>query len=382
MAIEIRKVDGSNMQDLGKVWSITYRDGEPFVVDETRKHLSDNFVAYLDGKPVGGYGVSAMTATRGQAEFQCGGVLAVAVMPHIRNSGVGSEMMRQSIRDYYDLGYELMHLYPFRESWYRRFGYEVCGTRYKITVESAKFPRVKGELPVEQYGVEGLDKIQECYRTFAHRRSGLNLRHNGQWERMMPQESNRTIYTAGDPVEAYAIVQHKTEFWINQDIIEVVWTTKRGYESILAVLRAIGKNKTSVTWFEPSDSPYRTYFWDNGSTLAVTNSLMYRVVNVKKALEGLKPTSSGHFTLQVLDEIVPENSQCWAIDFSPAGVEVKAADSADLVMGEGQFAQAFLGEPSLAVIAANGFVEVRDAKALAEAEKLLTPSPTLCFEAF
>ena len=304
------------------------------------------------------------------------------MMTHIHNSGVGSEMLRKAIHDYYDKGYELMHLYPFRESWYRRFGYEVCGVRYKIKVDSAKFPRVAGSLPVHQYGVEGVEKIRQCYETFAHRRSGLNLRHEGQWERLLPRESNRTIYTAGNPVEAYAIVQHKTDFWINQDIIEFVWTSREGYESILAVLRAIGKNKSSVTWFEPSDSPYRTYFWDNGATLEITNPLMYRVVNVKKALEGLKPTSSGVFTLQVLDEIVPQNAGPWRVAFSPSGVEVTPADSAEIVIGEGHFAQAFLGEPSLLTIASNGFVEVGDAKHLEAAARLLTPSPTLCFEAF
>lgn len=382
MAIEIRPCDGSNIEDLGKVWSITYRSGQPYVVDETRNHLSENYIAYQDGEAVGAYGVSPMTATRGAAEFKCGGVLAVAVMPHIRNSGVGSEMMRHLLRDYYEKGYELAHLYAFRESWYRRFGYEVVGCKYKISVEAAKFPRVKGDLPIAMYGIEGLEKIEPCYREFAHRRSGLNLRYNGQWERQFPRESHRTIYAAGDPVEAYIIVQHKADFWVEQEIIEFAWTSRRGYESMLSVIRAIAKNKSSVTWIEPSDSPFRSYYWDNGATLAITNPVMYRVINVKKALEGLKPTASGQFSIQVLDDVIPENSQCWKVEFSPAGVLVTPTESAGLVMGDSQFAQAFLGEPSLAVLANNGFIDVNHPVDLEEANKLLPPSPTLCIEGF
>lgn len=382
MTIDVRPVDDSNIADLGKVWSITYRSGEPFVVDPTRQHLSENYVAYLNGEAVGAYGVSPMSATRGRAEFKCGGVLAVAVMPHVRNSGVGAEMMKYLLRDYYQKGYELAHLYAFRESWYRKFGYEVVGCKYKISVDAAKFPRVKGELEVKQYGLEGVEKIEACYREFAHRRSGLNLRHNGQWERQFPRESNRTVYAAGDPVEAYVIVQHKVDFWVDQEIIEFAWTTRRGYESILGVLRAIGKNKSSVTWIEPSDSPYRTYFWDNGASLAITNQVMYRVINVKKALEGLKPICSGSFTLQVLDDVIEENCQPYRVEFSPAGVTVTPCESANIEIGISQFAQALLGEPSLATIASNGFVDVHNEDDLAAANLLLPPSPTLCIEGF
>lgn len=382
MAIEVRKSDAANIEDLGKVWSITYRSGQPYVVDETRSHLSENYVAYQDGVVAGAYGVSPMTATRGAAEFKCAGVLAVAVLPHIRNSGVGSEMMGHLIRDYYEKGYELASLYAFRESWYRRFGYEVVGCKYKIRVEAAKFPRVSGELPIEMFGIEGLPKIEACYNEFAHRRSGLNLRHNGQWERQFPRESNRTIYAAGDPVEAYAIVQHKADFWVEQEIVEFAWTTRRGYESILSVIRAIAKNKSSVTWIEPSDSPYRSYFWDNGASLEISNPVMYRAINVKKALEGLKPTASGHFTIQVLDEIIEANNQPYRVEFSPSGVSVTPTDSANLVMGDCQFVQALLGEPSLATLAGNGFIDVLDPSDLAAANLLLPPSPTLCIEGF
>lgn len=382
VAIEIKKCDDSNIQDLGKIWSLTYRSGSPYEVDQTRSHLSENYIAYLNGEPAGAYGISPMTATRGEATYQCAGVLAVAVMPHIRNSGVGGIMMRQALRDYYDKGYELAHLYGFRETWYRQFGYEVAGVRYRLSVEVPFFPKVRGDLPVRQFGIEGVERIKACYETFAHRRSGFNLRHNGQWERIFPTESNRTIYAAGDPVEAYIVLQHQANFWEEQEIIEFVWSTKRGYDAMLAVLAGIGKNKTKVTWFEPSDSPFRAFYWDRGASISLTNTLMYRVINVKKALEGLKPKVSGSFTIEVADEDLPENAGPWRVAFSPEKVTVEKTTDAGLKIDVRQFAQALLGEPSLAYLAMNELVEVRDQNDLTEAEKLLCPSPTLCFEAF
>lgn len=382
MPLEIRTGDESNVQDLGKVWSLTYRSGQPYEVDETRSHLSENFIAYQDDEPVGAYGMSPMTATRGRAEFKCAGVLAVAVMPHVRNSGVGSGMMRYALRDYYERGYELAHLYAFRETYYRQFGYEAVGEKYKISVESPFFPKVRQSLHVRQFGVEGQSHIEACYQEFAHRRSGLNLRYNGQWERLLPRESNRTVYAAGDPVEAYVILQHQANFWEEQEIVEFVWTTRRGYDTMLSVLAGIGKNKTKVTWIEPSDSPYRSFYWDRGASVTISNQLMYRVINVKKALEGLKSDTSGEFTIEIEDEVIPENKGPWKITFSPDLVTVEPTNEAGLKMPVQQFAQAFLGEPSLSLLAKNEYVEVRNQQDLKEAEKLLPPSPTLCYEGF
>ena len=383
MAIDIQKCDASNIEDLGKVWSITYRSGEPFVDDPTRSHLADKYVAYLDDEPVGGYGVSPMTATRGAATFKCGGVLAVAVMPHVRNGGVGGTMMRHLLADYFEKGYELASLYGFRETWYRQFGYEIAGSRYRISVEVPFFPKVRGTLPVRQFSVKDAHaEIEECYKEFAHRRSGFNIRENGQWERTLPANSNRTVYVAGDPVEAYIVIQHETAFWQDQQIAEFAWTTKAGYDTMLSVIGGIGKNKTSVTWVEPSDCPFRATYWDRGATVSLANHIMYRVINVKKALEGLKSSATGSFSLEVVDDVLPQNKGPWNVAFNPDEVTVTKTDKAGLTIDVRQFAQAFLGEPSLSLLAMNGLVEVLNPQDLREAEKLLTPSPTLCFDQF
>lgn len=383
MAIEIEKCSEADLESLGKVWSVTYNNGEPCERNPDKPRLSEDFIAKSDGVAVGGFGVSPMSATRGEAEFQCAGVLAVAVMPHVRGGGVGGKMMRFGIREYFERGYELASLYAFKESFYRAFGYETTGLRYKISVDMNVFPRVKATLPIRQLDAGSVDLIQDCYRTFAHKRSGLNLRHDYQWNRILPPDSKRTIYAAGDPIEAYAILQHKVEFWQDQEVVEFVWTTKRGYDSILSVIAGTGINKKNAVWVEPSDSPFRTRYWDHdANVVGLTPQLMFRVLNVKKGLEGLKPVNSGSFTIQITDDVIPENNGPFRVTFSPSGVTVEAAESAGFSMDIRQFTQAFMGEPSLANLVMNDLVEIRDMDQVREAEKLLTPSPTICFEMF
>jgi predicted acetyltransferase len=384
VALEISKCSEADLPGLGKVWSATYGNGEPFTRDASKPRLSEDFVAKQDGVAVGGFGISPMTATRGPAEFKCAGVLAVAVMPHVRGGGVGGAMMRFAIREYFDRGYELASLYAFKDSFYRAFGYEVTGLRYRISVDVNAFPRVKPTLPIRQLGADCVDIIKDCYKQFAHKRSGLNLRYENQWDRILPKESHRTVYVAGDPVEAYAIVQHKIDFWADQEIVEFVWTTPRGYDSILSVFAGIGINKKNLIWVEPSDSPYRTRYWDHDANITGVNlQIMFRVLNVRKALEGLKPTNSGRFTIQIQDEVVPENNGPWLVTFSPARVNVEpTTDQPGFTLDIRRFTQAFMGEPSLSTLLLNELFDIADINQVHEAEKLLPPSPTVCFEHF
>ena len=383
MALIVEKCKEADLEALGKVWSATYRNGEPFTREADKPRMSEDFVAKMDGVAVGGFGVCPMTATRGPAEYQCAGILAVAVAPHVRGGGIGGEMMRFGVREYFDRGYELASLYAFKDSFYRGFGYETTGLRYRISVDMNVFPRVKATLPIRQLGADSIEVIRHCYTEFAHRRSGLNLRHGIQWDRILPKESLRTVYVAGDPVEAYAIVQHKVEFWNDQEIVEFVWTTKRGYDSILSVFAGIGINKKNMIWTEPSDSPFRARYWDHDANVTgLTPQIMFRVVNARKALEGLKPQATGTFTVEISDEVVPENNGPWRVTFSPEGVQVEPCKSAGFKMDIRQFTQAFMGEPSLATLSLNDLVEIKDTAEVREAELLLTPSPTVCFEMF
>jgi len=366
---------------LGKVWSLTYNSGAPYDGWPTAK-ISDLYAAWVGDEVVGGYGVLPMTCTRGKALFQCGGVFAVATAPHARHGGVGKAMMTQLVHDYYEKGYELASLYPFSEAYYRQFGYEVCGVRNKITLEAPLFPKVKSDLTVRALGPDCAAVIAPCYEQFAHARSGFSTRPDGQWDRVLSPTSNKTVYAAGDPVEAYMIVQHKIDFWDEQMIDEVVWTTLRGYEALLGVMRNIAINKNKITWHEPSDSPYRAHFWDRGAMLGTGGQIMYRVLNVKKALEGLVTEASGSFTIEVHDDLIEANRGPWRVSYTPHGVQVEKCAAAALTLDIRHFTQAFLGEPSLAGLARNGLVTSTDAENLRCAEGLLTPMPTVCYDFF
>jgi predicted acetyltransferase len=273
-------------------------------------------------------------------------------------------------------------LYAFREPFYRRFGYEVCGKRLKITCPAARLPKIASQLPIRRLRPEDWRELDGCYSRYAHARSGLSLRTEKLWTRVLAENRPLTIYAAGDPVEAYAVVSHNWAFWSTDHVSDVAWCTRSGYEALFEIFGGLAINKMALSWFEPSDSPFYASYLDQGVEVAVDRPVMYRVCDVPGALRSLRPQGRGEFTLRVRDEVVPETAGPWRVRFSPGTVEVEPCGDAEIDMDIRPFAQAFLGEPGLADLRRAGVVECTSEAAWVAASELLPASPVICADFF
>jgi predicted acetyltransferase len=369
-------IAGSNL-----VASLTYNNGDPIPEDRLADPNFSTFVAVRGDTVVGRFRTFTMQVTRGEAVLPCYGVAGVATLPSERRSGVGSAMMSFLVHEGQREGVPLGSLYAFRETFYRKFGYESCGHRIKITCPTERLPKVVGTLPIRILSVDDWAELEPCYRKFAHAHSGINLRPNGQEVRVYAEHKRLTIYAAGDPVEAYVAVSHRGDFWSVDHLSEVIWSTKAGYETLLDLLKGIGINKTGFSWNEPSDSPFMARFMDQGVGTQIERLAMFRVNDPPAALRLLKTKESGQFTVAIADNLMPQE---WVltVGFSPNGVEVEIGGEPDFHIDIRQFAQAFMGEPSLATLRSIELVEVRNEEGFAAATRLLTPMPTVCSDFF
>ncbi len=379
MPVNVRPFDPADA-GFWRVRELTYNSGKPIPEEDRVVKNTLAYVAEDGGEIVGSYNVLELTCTCRGGVLNCGGIAAVAVHPAIRGSGVGSAMMRSAIRDMRDRGVQMASLYAYREWYYRRFGYETCGTRYEIKCPEGRWPHLKPELDVQALEPGDYAPIVACYEKFARARNGMSLRDERLWQRVVSEKN--VVYVAGEPAEAYAIVQHDWSFWKEQPIQEIGWTTRRGYEAILALITNIGVNKTRIEWYEPGDSPFFAAYLDQGVEVKVSRSIMFRTTDVPAALREVRSSGTGSFTLRVHDSVVPENEGPWRVSFSPSGVIVEACETAGLEMTIQAFTQALLGEPSLEDLARNGLVDVRDQADLEGAKTLLPPARTYCMEFF
>jgi predicted acetyltransferase len=365
-----------------RVRSLTYHDGNPVPPERQVFKFTRPFVAEHDGAVKGTFVILDLTCTRGRALLKCGGVAGVAVLPHERRSGVGRAMMAYWVRQAREEGIQLASLYGFSERYYRMSGYEVCGKRIKITCPTDKLPRLPHNLKLDLLTPDDWERLNPCYLSFAHARSGLSERTELLWARVLQENRPLAVYVAGDPVEAYAVVSHKVDFWTTDHVSEVGWSTPAGYAGLMEILRGIGVNKTALSWFEPSDSPFLAAHLDHGVEAAIERPIMFRVCDVPAALAALMPDEEGAFTIRVADEAIPENEGPWRVSFARDEVSVTRSDSADIEIDVRHFAQALLGDPGVMDLARIGLIKAKSAAALKAMEALLPSSPVYCPEFF
>lgn len=372
----VRPYEPRDQAETWHVRAMTYNNGQPIPIEKQVYKTSKPFVGEVDGKVVGTYVVMDMNCTRGDlAEWKTGGIAGVAVLPEARQTGVGASMMRWALKNLREEGYIFASLYGFRESYYRTFGYENCGLRLKVTCPNSRLPKHKAPISVRSISNDRIDLIKPCYEAFAKGRSGLNLREDYHWGRVI--DDAKTIYVAGDPAEAYTILEHDVDFWKEQPIVEFAWSTVRGYESILSLFASIGINKTAVTWHEPVDSPFMARHMDQGVRFESEKPIMFRLLNPVAALQQLAAKEEGEFSFGIKDPDLPENAGPWQVCFGNGKTIVKPSAAPEMELDIKCATQAFLGQPSFEDLVRNGIV--RDSLA---ARRLLPPSPVYCLDHF
>ncbi len=378
----VRPYEPHDEEGFFAVRSLVYNDGQVVPPERRTFKYARGFVCQEEGDTAGIFVALDMTATRRDATLKCAGVAAVGVAPEKRRSGVGSVMMSWLPKRMKEEGIALCSLYAYREPFYRKAGYEICGQRVKITCPTHRIPKTRSDMKVRRLTPSDWKLLEPCYNAFAHARSGLNIRTELQWERVLNENKPLTIYAIGEPIEAYIAVSHQVAFWETQHLSEFVWSSRAGYEGALSVMEGIAINKTALTWFEPSDSPLYAKWLDQGIEAELTRPIMYRANDVALCLRSLTSNHSGEFRIAVVDDIVEDNVGPWRVAFGPDGTTVEKCDSADITLDVRQFIQAFLGSPSLEDLARIGLVQISDAKAFEAAKTLMSPTPTYCIDFF
>jgi predicted acetyltransferase len=381
--LAVREYEPKDDAGFRHVRAMVYRNGNAVPPEDTV--LPDDCIGYvgdLDGEIVAAATAIDMTATKDGTKLRCAGIAAVGVLPERRRGGFGGALMSGISPLMRERGFAVASLYPFRTGFYKKYGYAHCGQRFDISCPSDRLPKHDPEFDAALLPHEKREQIVGCYEAFAARYAGMNIRTPMQWDRVIGQENPHQIYVVGQPVEAYAILRINSDFWVNQAVREFVWSTGRGYRSMLSLFRALGMNKNGVEWREPMDSPYFQFQVEQGADVKVDRGIMYRILDIPTALAAIKRNDSGEFCARVVDKDDPANNSTWHICFGPEGSHAEKGGDPDLEMEIGALTQAFFGSPSLTNILAQGQAKVIRASGMQAAERFFSPANVHCLDFF
>lgn len=382
--LEVLRLTDEDREGFARVRSMVYRGGQP--TDPAENLVppdGEGYVVRQDGQVAGSLTALDMTASKGVEHLRCAGIAAVGVLPECRRGGVGKALMRGTHRLLRDQGFLAASLYAFREPFYRQFGYQVCGRVQRIACPADRLPRFERTLPVRQLRPEEFHLLRPVMERYCVVYAGGNRRNDAQWSRFLGGDRPKTVYAAGDPIEAYCVIDMSGDFWVDLFVREFVSTSREGYEAILETFRGLAMNKNSITWLEPSDGPFFARHLDHPVRVELNKPIMFRILDVPGALAKLHPGASGEVVLRVIDPDFPENEGPWLVEFEFGHVSVSQTDEEpDFELEIGAFTQAFFGEPSLRQMARLGFVAFDHPEKLVAADALLPPNPVVCWDTF
>lgn len=291
------------------------------------------------------------------------GVAAVAVDPAARQQGVADALVREAILFSARKRRAFSALHPFRESFYRRFGYAVMEWEQIASVSPRALPASDERLQVRAAQPADRAAIARVYRQWMGGRTGPLERSAFWWKvRVLTPEDEVFVYVPPKGgIEGYLIGGMADRAPLGRRryrVFEMAWTTPRARRGFLGWLRSLGDELGAVDLFLPPDDPLIAFLRDPGllmpslepesrtGGLQLAAGCMARITDLDRALlvrhgRGV----SAELKVQLTDPHLLANEKPRGLRLTPSGPRLESASRrARPVRAEvGSFTQVLLG---------------------------------------
>lgn len=295
---------------------------------------ADRFVAGIAAIPMAQY--------FGGRAVSSAGITAVGVSPDARGSGVGSQIMRESLAELHSQGRPLATLYPASLSFYRRSGYERAG--YRITYELPLTLVDSQDRSCELVPFEPDEPlIAELYTRYAQQNNGNMLRPQFLWPYHLKPENKvsfRYLIQRNGQNEGYVayIVGGRQE---PLRIIDLVVFTPAAGRRVLTLLNDYHSVLDKAVWAGGPLDPLLYLLPENlaggsASRVSVKSSYdwMLRIVDVIKALEarGYSMDIKTSLELEISDTILPANAGRYTLEIADGSAHVSRGGKGSIAL--------------------------------------------------
>ncbi|SHF05806.1 GNAT family N-acetyltransferase [Streptoalloteichus hindustanus] len=355
----------------------TYTDGRVFGV-----HVADELVGTAASWPT-------RLAVPGGAELPTAAVIRVAVRADHTRRGLLGALMRRQLADVRERGEVLAALNASEPLIYGRFGYGPATTSRVVRVR-ARRGAVRAEAPAGRVSIVPASDVEARLRAVYERiglfRSGMLTRPDAWWTVV---RTRRALVWKG----ARAAVHHGPDGEDGFVLWRPVPSENLGQGAVLQIedMQAATPAAVAGLWSfllgidlvaevradRPVDEPLEWLLTDPrlATTENVEDGLWVRLVDVPAALAARSWGEAEPVVVEVADRTLPDNAGRYRI--GPDGVRRTDAP-ADLELDVAELAATYLGEVAPSVLAGVGRIRVRDAAALARADRLFAAGRPYC----
>ncbi len=302
--------------------------------DQLKRHVGATFYGvFEDGQAqsIASIPTPMKQNLRGQI-FDMGGIADVATHPASRRKGYVRKLMRFLYQVFYDQGYAVSCLYPFRESFYQRLGYVTFPQAIRTIFDTQKIQSILKAPHQGEVEMIAFSKGFPIYRQFLEKIHPLQ---HGMALFTIPQketahERKTWLAIARQGTDVVGIMQYALkDKMMNQTLraYDFLFLKPEGKFLLLDwVARHIDQATKAELWLPPGQFG-ETLYTDIRPTYApVFVAPMARVINIQK-LNGL-PVGAGEINIKLKDGGCPWQEGIWRLKSIEGRLVVSPAEEA------------------------------------------------------
>ncbi|MBD3192682.1 MAG: GNAT family N-acetyltransferase [Candidatus Heimdallarchaeota archaeon] len=291
-----------------------------------------------------------------------GGIAGVTTQPEFRRQGQVAKLHQEALKVMKENGQYLSALYPFKYSFYRKFGYEICCEASWIISKPAniKLPPDFKALPIKEISQKDSFEILKPLRKKVSQRYNLmRFQSSTVWEfHKFDKHSKVHLIEQQDEIVGYFIstLEKRSGEWnIRLTITDAVMANEQARLTLFNYIKKHGDQLADFKLVLYGDERIFDYFeelWLSKAEFHLCGSCMFRVVDVVKALNQLSfPQELDFiFSLQVLDKDAVWNQDIFEVKISEGKAEITKTNTKstiDVKMDIRSFTQLFMGYRSI-----------------------------------
>ena len=360
--LAINKLSEEHIDELKDLWDYCFAGGGETSKEDWQDFFSilnlDNCLGYfIDGKVASTYVIHSYRMFVRGVLMGMGGIGAVATKPEFRKQRQITELIKESFKVMRRNNEYISVLYPFKFSFYRRYGYENCAD-FELIISSPKnilLPKDFKPLKIEEISQDESFKMCMPIREKIGSKFNLTIYDDLEFWKYHHARKKTKVFVIKDGEENVGYfttrLEKKEGPWnVRLNMRNVIVDSEVARLTVLDYIKKHTNQNKDFSYPLLGDERITDYFddlWEGSFKYQMTGGPMFRVIDVKKALELLEFDKDLDVTLtmKIDDEYAPWNSEPILVTIKDGKAKVtKATDEKiELTTDIKAYTQLFVG---------------------------------------
>ncbi len=338
----------------------SYEDVVPEDYEKTHPYLKDMSQVYgnFDDKDLVSAGAFFSTSIMiRKKELPMAGIWGVSTKPTYRGKGFIKQILSYMLKEMYNNDILISTLYPFKFSFYEKYGWKLANENHRYHIETDKFITRQVNRTIQE--VYQLDQIKEIYSRIvsSFKYNYMTIRTDSEWRMKVNPKKPGYLFVCYDEndkpcgylIERFLEDQPRTTSTLDKSgesifLSEIFYYDRETRQALFNFLKTHVDHRRYIVFSSAEPNLLASLKEARIKANEVFPGSMARIVNLKSTLELLDFPIDAEFILHVKDKICDWNNGNFGIKISNGQAVIERSDKTpDMTIDIGSLTQMVVG---------------------------------------